>query len=418
MAVGYKIRINGGALDNVVTDVGNVNTHTFTGLDYETEYAIDLKKYNGAAESAWTTPPLTASLRRPPLNVALAANGASVVVSSEYDAIETPGSALINGDRIGGAAVLTGGQNWVSLDNPTTTPQWAEITFDGEQSISQVDIIGTPTTPGYEPLCAGPTLSYDDATWAITDFKVQYWNGAAWVDIVSYVSNTNGWRKYFFSPVTTTKIRLYITNVTSGLVRAYVTEIEAWLTGRNPIVIVNDGDSRIQSSSVSAELQRLLDHNYSVQTTALSGQKLQDQLAVDDIATKAVPLYNANALNNIIIQSIGINDFGAGRSTADFQADYITWCGQARAAGFKIIACTVMPGVLSDPYPANLAAFNAWLRTNPGGIADVILDLAGDPSLDDPTDTAFYSDGVHNTSLGMTVVANLMYDAVRLIAAY
>jgi hypothetical protein len=60
-AEGYEVRIDGGA----PIDVGDVLTHTFTGLDEGTEYAVSVRAYNDFGDSAWvdlgvtteTTPP-------------------------------------------------------------------------------------------------------------------------------------------------------------------------------------------------------------------------------------------------------------------------------------------------------------------------------------------------------------------------
>src|SRR4051812_3055700 len=114
MAIGFKVKINGGALANVVTDVGDINHHTFTGLDYDTDYDISVEKYNDSGDSAYCTPQ-TGNCPTPPYNAALAANGSTVSVTSEYDAAATPKAALIDGERTGGLAYLTGAKNWVSL---------------------------------------------------------------------------------------------------------------------------------------------------------------------------------------------------------------------------------------------------------------------------------------------------------------
>ncbi|MGI8543943.1 MAG: hypothetical protein ACR2MD_10775, partial [Aridibacter sp.] len=61
--------------------------------------------------------------------------------------------------------------------------------------------------------------------YGIRDFQVQYWNGSAWVTIQSVTQNINIWNQFNFSPVTTTRVRVVITNALAGYSR--LTEIEA-----------------------------------------------------------------------------------------------------------------------------------------------------------------------------------------------
>jgi hypothetical protein len=48
---GYDVRIDGGA----AADVGNVLTHTFTGLTPGTAYTLEVRAYNAAGDSAWAS---------------------------------------------------------------------------------------------------------------------------------------------------------------------------------------------------------------------------------------------------------------------------------------------------------------------------------------------------------------------------
>jgi uncharacterized membrane protein len=57
---------------------------------------------------------------------------------------------------------------------------------------------------------------------------VQYWTGTAWAPIpgASITNNNLVWRKFTFTPVTTTKIRVHITGALNGFSR--MVELEAW----------------------------------------------------------------------------------------------------------------------------------------------------------------------------------------------
>ena len=64
--------------------------------------------------------------------------------------------------------------------------------------------------------------------YGITQFDVQYWDGAAWVTVPGGAVNGNNkvWRKFTFAPVTTTKIRVLVNNALDGHSR--ITELEAY----------------------------------------------------------------------------------------------------------------------------------------------------------------------------------------------
>ena len=51
------------------------------------------------------------------------------------------------------------------------------------------------------------------SSYTIADFQVQYWTGAQWVAVPggSVTGNRNIWRKFVFTPVTTTAIRVLVT---------------------------------------------------------------------------------------------------------------------------------------------------------------------------------------------------------------
>lgn len=67
--------------------------------------------------------------------------------------------------------------------------------------------------------------------YGIVDFQVQYWNGAGWQTVSggSITGNNKVWKKVTFSQITTSKIRVNVTNALSNYSR--VTEVEAWGPG-------------------------------------------------------------------------------------------------------------------------------------------------------------------------------------------
>jgi len=57
---------------------------------------------------------------------------------------------------------------------------------------------------------------------------VQYWTGSGWATVLggSVSGNNKVWKKITFAPLTTTKIRIYITATSDGWSR--LVEVEAW----------------------------------------------------------------------------------------------------------------------------------------------------------------------------------------------
>ncbi|HKO36190.1 MAG TPA: zinc-dependent metalloprotease family protein [Pyrinomonadaceae bacterium] len=155
-------------------------------------------------------------------NYALAANGSSIVASSSHLSGLYPASAVINGDRIGnGWGTLSGGWNDGTRNG---YPDSLEITFSSARTIDEINVVTLQN--GW--LNGGePTLNTLATGEGILDFNVQYWNGQQWVTIPngSVTGNDKAWRQFTFAPVTTTKVRLFITASRNNWSR--VVELEA-----------------------------------------------------------------------------------------------------------------------------------------------------------------------------------------------
>jgi hypothetical protein len=157
-------------------------------------------------------------------NVALASNGAVAVASSTYGPNYAPAGA-INGDRKG--LLWSNGGGW-NDGTPNAGPDWIEVDFNGAKTIDEINVFSMQdnyTTP------VDPTLSMTFGYWGLRAFEVQYWNGSAWVAVPngSVTANNKVWRQFLFAPITTTKIRVFITGALNGYAR--VIEVEAWGTG-------------------------------------------------------------------------------------------------------------------------------------------------------------------------------------------
>jgi probable HAF family extracellular repeat protein len=177
------------------------------------------------APSPTPTPAPTPS----PTNFALASKGGVATASSTTTQAELPGmdfspAGVINGDRRGLNWEHGGG--WRDATN-NAFPDWVQVDFDGAKSISEVGVFSLQD--GYANP-AEPTEALTFAQYGVTDFDLLYWDGAQWSQVpgASVTGNNKVWRKLSFSPVTTTKLRVVVSNALAG--RSRLVEFEAWGT--------------------------------------------------------------------------------------------------------------------------------------------------------------------------------------------
>ena len=157
----------------------------------------------------------------PRANFALAPNGATASASSTSSS-SYPASAAINGDRKGVNWGLGGG--WMD-GTSNAYPDWIQVDFNGGKTIDEVDVFTLQdnyTNP------SEPTEAMTFSQYGIVDFQVQYWNGLGWATVAggSVTGNNKVWKKITFSQITTSKMRVKVTNALSNYSR--VTEVEAW----------------------------------------------------------------------------------------------------------------------------------------------------------------------------------------------
>jgi hypothetical protein len=174
----------------------------------------------GTAQSNAVMVTVTAPVR---MNVALAANGGVASASSTFTA-NYPTAGANNGDRRGINWGSGGGWNDGTAN---AYPDWLEIDFNGSKTIDEVSVFSlqdTYTAP------VDPTATMTFTLWGLRSFEVQYWNGSVWAPIpgASVANNNLVWRRFTFTPVTTTRIRVFIMAALNGSSR--VVEVEAWGT--------------------------------------------------------------------------------------------------------------------------------------------------------------------------------------------
>jgi F5/8 type C domain-containing protein len=151
-------------------------------------------------------------------NVAASANGGTATASQTNSAPYSP-SGAINGDR----KLYLNNNAWAN--STATFPQWLQVDFNGSKDIDEIDVFSVQdvyNSPNE------PTLAMTFSAYGLTAFQAQYWNGSAWLTVPngSITGNNNVWKQITFSPITTSKIRIWITGSSDGYSR--MTEVEAW----------------------------------------------------------------------------------------------------------------------------------------------------------------------------------------------
>ena len=124
-----------------------------------------------------------------------------VTVSDHY--LEWYGSYAVDGDK------TTTSQRWISSPD-NSVAHWLEVDLQGFFTISKVEIYFNPSGTDSNPM-----------------YSFQVWSDGTWVDVVS--EDNNPWSthlEYYFAPVTTDKVRLYIPPHPDNWTRLF--EIEAY----------------------------------------------------------------------------------------------------------------------------------------------------------------------------------------------
>lgn len=194
------------------------------GYDHSLIVELECWGMAGAAiteKAAITAAPSTASERWPPhSNVALSTAGTTASASSTLNSNYSPDN-LINGDR---KAVSWGspGGGWADVD--TTFPDWVRLDFAGARTIDEVSVFCLQDDPAH---AVDPTEGLLFTLFGVTDLYVEYWDGAGWTAIpgASVSGDYHVWKRFQFSPILTTAIRVNTTASVDG--RSYLVEVEA-----------------------------------------------------------------------------------------------------------------------------------------------------------------------------------------------
>jgi hypothetical protein len=154
-------------------------------------------------------------------NVASAANGGVATASSTVNA-NFPASGVIDGERNGNTWGSGGGWNDGTRG---VFPDSVQVNFSGAQTIHEIHVYTLKNSPNNGTVVNDTTLA---TSYGITNFNVQYWTGAAWVDVPggAVTGNTLARRKFVFPSITTDRIRIVV-NDSADHVYSRIIEIEA-----------------------------------------------------------------------------------------------------------------------------------------------------------------------------------------------
>ena len=155
------------------------------------------------------------------VNAARASNGGVATASSTH-AAGYAANATNNGDRKG--LNIGSGGVWGDVTRDLY-PDWVQIQFAASYLINRIDVF-TMQDAILSPAEPTPTMTFVGT--GVRAFDVQYWNGSAWVTVPggSVTGNSNVWRTFTFTPVTTDRIRVLVN--ASATRYSFLTEIEAW----------------------------------------------------------------------------------------------------------------------------------------------------------------------------------------------
>jgi exo-beta-1,3-glucanase (GH17 family) len=155
-----------------------------------------------------------------PVNVAAAANGGAASASSFFNAGFSPGGAN-DGNRRGDPWGAGGGWNDGTFNQWN---DWWQVTFAGPQSIGEV-IVYSLQDAYWAPVEPSPTQTF--TSYGLTDFQIQYWNGAQWFPVPggTITGNTLVRRRVAFPALTTTAIRIVVTGALASFSRLAEVEV-------------------------------------------------------------------------------------------------------------------------------------------------------------------------------------------------
>ena len=204
-----------------------------------------------AAAALASAPPATQPPAAARVNWALAANGGVMTASSTINAGYPPSGAN-DGNRSGSNWGSGGGWNDATGN---AWGDWLQVDFGTARTVAEVDVF--MIQDNYQnPI--QPTEAMVFTQYGLTDFEVQYWTGSTWEPVPggTVSGNNKVWRRFTFTPVSTSRLRVVVANALQGYSR--VVELEAYSTVaastpstptvRNVALLTNGGSATSSSN--------------------------------------------------------------------------------------------------------------------------------------------------------------------------
>jgi lysophospholipase L1-like esterase len=183
------------------------------------------------------------------------------------------------------------------------------------------------------------------------------------------------------------------------------------------------GQDSTTGNDYPSQVLALLGSGWTGQNFGVSGQTTTQMSS--DAATQIDPLYStATYLDNWLAAWEVTNDLYFGASATTAYNNYVSYCQARRAAGWKVIAVTVLPRSNSgtpSSFETDRQTCNTNIRANWSTFADVIADVAADARIGDAGDetnpTYYYISGtadtrVHLVDAGYAIIARHVANAV------
>lgn len=127
------------------------------------------------------------------------------------------------------------------------------------------------------------------------------------------------------------------------------------------------------------------------------------------------PFYSPLRSRNVLVMAAGTNDLATlGHTGAVTLADYYAFADLAKAAGWRIVVCTIINRNLGAPFSVQQPVFNAALRAEWAARGySALADFQAIPELVNPLNLTYYSDGIHPTIAGHAVMAPVARAAIQ-----
>jgi lysophospholipase L1-like esterase len=188
--------------------------------------------------------------------------------------------------------------------------------------------------------------------------------------------------------------------------------------GVQPGLLVFEGDSITDGiGSGNTDHAALCGNGYGI-TWVNYGHSGDQTAQLVSRAASLDALIDTTKAYNILVLLIGRNDLDH-KTAVQFEADLLAYWQARVAAGWTLIACTLLPTTGATAGPL-VPTVNTWIRANYAGAGCAgLADFGGDATiLANYTSTSYLFDGTHPTALTYTIMAPYIQTAINGLPAH